>query len=236
LFFDLSMKANFKENNAFFLWNQEIIQQKGDIIFSMLDYSKQNKISQGKVKNMLVILEKSWIIENKFTNKYTVIKVLKGLRFWEDWEQIENKLRTNWEQIETINKEKKEKKEKNKENFFENEKLNNALNDFCAYRQERKKPLTKLAKTKTINKIKEMRLKFSDNEIISFIDNSITAGRTWIFAKWDKNNNQNSKTIDSVKDWMEWWKKEKEQFAKKYWDDLTIEYMNTGEKTLLKYL
>ena len=156
LFFDLSLKVNHKENNAFFLWNQEIKQNQWDLIFSIDKWAKERKISQWTLKNRLKCLEKSWIIEITTTNKYTKIRIIKWILFWKfwenveeslwesweqknndlcdnintnkktknkNWEQIENRLRTDWEQIETINKENKENKENNNQ-IFENQNPN----------------------------------------------------------------------------------------------------------------
>lgn len=69
------------------------------------------------------------------------------------------------------------------ENYFDNLNLNNTFLDFIEHRKQIKNPMTDLAKTKMINQIIKWKEKYKMEEIIDFINLSITNGWKWVFEK-----------------------------------------------------
>lgn len=82
------------------------------------------------------------------------------------------------------NKERNTNKEKsNKEIYFDDEKLNIIFLEFIEHRRQIKSPMTDLAKTKMINQIIKWKEKYKIEQIIDFINLSITNGWKWVFEK-----------------------------------------------------
>ena len=93
------------------------------------------------------------------------------------------------------------KKEKNKEKFkdnntrennikreyFEDDTLNTSFLEFIEHRKEIKAKMTDLAIEKLVNKIKKRQQKYTNMQIIAFIDESIENGWKWVFEREIKN-------------------------------------------------
>ena len=177
-------------------------------------------------------LQKEWFIkieiDIKQGNKRKIL-LTKTLR------PINKNVKTSIQKsIDPINKNVKHNNINNNNINFENEKLTNTLNDFYDYRKEKKKPLTEKAKSLLINKIKKWQLDYSDNQIIWFLEKSIMNGWTWVFE--DKNIEKEKAESGVYKDWLEWWKLEKEKFAEKYWGEKTFELMNLSQAQIKKMI
>lgn len=94
------------KENEFYLWMEKIIQKPWEWIISQKKLAKQFWVSIWTVSRWLGVLNAETIIETKWTNKYTVIKVLNRNKYQWDWKQTENKLKTDGKQTETINNDK----------------------------------------------------------------------------------------------------------------------------------
>lgn len=110
----LLLKVNFQEKNTFYIWNEKIILNPWQWILSQKKLSQYFKKSIWTISWKLKILKLENIIEIKTTNKYTLITFINRETYqWDwkqNWKQNENKMKTDWKQIETIknNKEIKE--------------------------------------------------------------------------------------------------------------------------------
>jgi DNA-binding transcriptional regulator YhcF (GntR family) len=97
------------KEKEFYLWMEKVIQKPWEWIISQKKLAKQFWISIWTVSRWLGVLNTETIIETKWTNKYTVIKILNREKYQWDWKQTESKLKTDWKQTETINKDKNNK-------------------------------------------------------------------------------------------------------------------------------
>ena len=74
-----------------------------------------------------------------------------------------------------------------KREYFEDDTLNTSFLEFIEHRKEIKAKMTDLAIEKLVNKIKKRQQKYTNMQIIAFIDESIENGWKWVFEREIKN-------------------------------------------------
>lgn len=126
VFLYILLKAN-KKNSEFIFNNQKMIVKRGQWLGSIRQISEHFNLSTGTVSNILKYLKTESIIENKTTNRFTLFTVLNYDMYQPQLEnKVENQLKTNKKQNETIdniykanevNNKEKENNIKEKESF-----------------------------------------------------------------------------------------------------------------------
>lgn len=126
LWIHLLFKANYHENNEFFLNYKKINLKRGQILTGRKMLSLETGISESKVFRLLKLFENEQQIEQQKTNKYTIITInnwdLYQQNEQQNEQQMNNKRTTNEQQMNTINKDNKDNKDNkyNKDNKIDN--------------------------------------------------------------------------------------------------------------------
>lgn len=198
IFMEIVLSVNHKKERRNF--RGDIIDlEKWEGIFFQKEMADKFNISLWSIANILKFLKTENIIEIKTTSKYSIIKLLNWSKYQEVEIKIENELKTNWKRIETL----KEWEEYKEIFILFNNNINNAFIDFIKHRKEIKKPIKQTWLNTLIKKIESWKDKYNENEIISFIYNSIENWRQGIFDK---------KTNSLDKKWESWKNEDRENF------------------------
>jgi len=93
-------------------------------------------------------------------------------------------------------------KNNNNINYFKDKTLNNSFLDFINNRKELKIKMTDLAIDRMVKKIEKWQEKYTNAEIISFIDESIANGRRWLFERKIDKTEKRERTEEEKKEML----------------------------------
>jgi hypothetical protein len=198
LWIHLLLKANHEERS--FLFNgQKVTCKSGEFITGRKVLSDQTKINESKIIRLLSLFENEQLIEQQKTNKYTLISI----KNWDIYQnnnsggqqneqQMNNKRTTDEHKQELINT-LIEELIKNNTAFGDN--FKSVWNDWVKFRKEKKSSLTE----STIKRQLNLLAKFSEDQAIKMIEQSITNGWTGLFEiKLNKQQGKKPGTISTA--------------------------------------
>lgn len=172
------LKANHLETDVY-LGMEKIHINSGEFIFGRDSASKDLKIKPSTIRNWIELLKKDSYINTKTTNKYTVITIQNWIMYQEKGhekgQQIDNRLTTDCQRIDTNKNDKNVKNDKN-DDYIE-EKIPNRL----ILSRGQLIALAKEFNGLSTEEIKEQRIKCNDYMNISSV-NYTNVGL--FFKKW----------------------------------------------------
>lgn len=211
------LKANWKDGKF-----QGTTVPRGSFVSSTKKLSEETKLTEREIRTAISNLKKTGEVTSKSTNKYTVFTVVNYDLYQTN--DIQNDTQTTFKRhsndiLTTTIEERKERKkgrreeEKKKEvpkgtkkkeppvYYPNDEKLNNAFDDFVQMRKLMKKPMTDRAITLMINKLEKLsKLPFSDamdNDLaIKILERSIEKSWLDIYPLKEENSSKKDGTID----------------------------------------
>lgn len=194
-------------------------------------FSKKFKISKTSISTKLKKLEKLWYIEIFYKKRWAEIterqirlkikneqelnsyelKKLNSRVFW--WnKQNQNtdcEFKGNFSNKENLNRTNKENLKENNImnnnniNYFKDDTLNNSFLDFIEHRKQIKCKMTDLAIDRMVKKIEKWQGKYTNMQIVNFINESISNGRKWIFERKIDENEKKERTPEEIKEMLE---------------------------------
>lgn len=217
LFIHMFLKANWKDGKF-----QGTTVPRGSFVSSTKKLSEETKLTEREIRTAISNLKKTGEVTSKSTNKYTMFTVvnydLYQTNDMQDDIQTTYKRHSNDIQTTTIEERKERKKERREEEkkkevpkgtkkkelpvYYPNdEKLNNAFDDFVQMRKQMKKPMTERAIALMINKLEKLsKVPFSDamdNDLaIKILEQSIVKSWSDIYPLKEENSGKKDGTID----------------------------------------
>lgn len=142
--------------------------------------------------------------------KYELKKLNSRVFWWNKQNQnTDCEFKGNFSNKENLNRTNKENLKENNImnnnniNYFKDDTLNNSFLDFIEHRKQIKCKMTDLAIDRMVKKIEKWQGKYTNMQIVNFINESISNGRKWIFERKIDENEKKERTPEEIKEMLE---------------------------------